>query len=170
MDYLGDPDGNLRKMKRAPFFRLPPPALVDLRVERLLSSRTLGGSVSPSDTIKSATAVKAAVTNPDGPRYGRPSDRFGPPTVLFNKALARLKYELDNPEKLVPRTACTRGAHDLIITATNFFGDEDQGRDALEHIINTLVGEEGNFPGEVGKEAKPDDLWVEGPFGLRTEE
>jgi hypothetical protein len=75
-----------------------------------------------------------------------------------------LKYDLDHLETLMPHPTCTGGAHDLVITATNFFGDEDQRRDALKRIINTLVGKEGKFPGEVGKEAKPDGLWVEGPF------
>ena len=70
--------------------------------ERSVGSKDLGGPFSLSETTSDPSNVQAAVTLPSGPRYGRPSDRFGPPTVLFNEALALLKYSFDHLDRLEP--------------------------------------------------------------------
>ena len=65
---------------------------------------------------------------------------------------------------LMPRPTDASNAFELVTTAVNFFENEDQRRGALEEIINALVGIDGMWPGEIGAEAKPDGLWLEGSF------
>lgn len=81
--YQGDPDGNLRCMKsKRPFHPTLPYILIRYRA----ASRTLGGIPSPSDYVKTSSAVKETFVNPSGPRYGRPSDLYGPHITLFDHA------------------------------------------------------------------------------------
>src|ERR1700684_740243 len=91
-------------MVSAPFIppHPTPPRMFSYKTERFKNASGLGGTTSPSDNIKDFDKIKRTVTFPSGPRYGRPSHRFGPPTVLFNDALARLKYDLEHLDKFTP--------------------------------------------------------------------
>ena len=81
------------------------------------------------------------VTCDSGPRYGRPAEHSGPPTALFNKALALLRYELDHLDELTPSPVMMDPVFNLVTTATDYFQDEDAR-------------------GTV----KPDGVWFEEPF------
>jgi hypothetical protein len=85
--------------------------------------RTAG---SPSETIKSPAAIKDVVERPSGPRYGGPSDGFGPPTVLFSPELALLKYDLDHLEAFTPNSTDAERAFNLIEHAGKKFGDKSE--------------------------------------------
>ena len=107
--------------------------------ERLKFSRTLGGNVSPSDCVKSSAAVKESVLDPSGPRYGRPSDRYGPPTALFDHALALLQYDLERLQALTPPDATIPHAYDLISNSARFFDDENVRGSTLRDTLEALL-------------------------------
>ena len=83
-------------------------------------SRTIGIG-SPSECVKSFAAVKDTVLDHGGPRYGRSSDRYRPPTALFNHALAGLQYDLEHLEALTPLKTTIPYPFDLISRSGNFF-------------------------------------------------
>ena len=125
----------------------------------------IAGCSSPSDCVKTPGNVRGALNVPHGPRCGRPSDRFGPPTALFSKPLARLKRELDNLRLLDPDPETLLLAFKLVEISTDFFVDENAREDALRPILKGLL------PGLVkwqestaNKSAKPDGAWFEGIF------
>jgi len=96
-------------------------------------------TASPSDSVGSASAVKDATTGLAGPRYGRPFHRFGPPTALFSKPLALLKYNLEHLESYSPDTQMLDNAFDLIVRATDFPEDEDSREDSLKLTLRKLL-------------------------------
>ena len=69
-------------------------------VVRLAFSRTPGEMASLSGCVKSSATVKQTVLDSSRPRYDRPSDRFGPPTALFNRKLVILMHDLECSETL----------------------------------------------------------------------
>lgn len=73
---------------------------------------------------------------PTGPRYGRPSDRFGPPTALFSWEL--LKYDFEHLEAFVPDSVTADCAFDLIENAANFF-EEIEREAALRPILRGIL-------------------------------
>lgn len=89
---------------------------------QLAFSKTVGGIHSTSDCVKSFTNISETVLSAGGPRHCRPSDRFGPPTALFDKALALLKYDLDHLEVFTPLVSEINPSFDLVTTATAFCG------------------------------------------------
>jgi len=132
---------------------------------RLKFSQTLGGIKSPSDTVKNPNNLKAAVEAPGGPRYGRPSDRYGPPTALFDKALAVLQYDFDHLESLTPSTMNVRDAFDLVSLSAGFFSGEDVREVALRTPLQALLPDGGKWQEPmVGGAVKPDGTWLEGFF------
>jgi len=136
---------------------------------RLYNSKFLGGTTSPSDSVKSPAAIEATVTTVHGPRYGRPSDSFGPPTVLFNEALAILKYDLEHLEVFVPDQLHVKHAFGLVTTAASFFETEDERKWSLQPYLDALLAScETQIVGGHG-------VWLEGPFaylifGLKNEQ
>jgi len=120
---------------------------------------------SPSDSVKSASAVKDATTDPHGPRYGRPSHRFGPPTSLFSEPLALLEYNLGHLESFTPNHGTLDRAFDLITSSTDFFGDEDKREAVLKLILGGLLPGTNKWQRPTpGKTAQPDAIWLEEPF------
>ena len=161
MDYQGDTDGNLLRMKSTYPFR-PPSGKPSSDTARLELSRTIGIR-SPSDCVKSFSNIKDTVLDRGGPRYGRPSDRFGPPTALFNHALAVLQYDLDHLEALTPPKATISYAFELVSHSTGFFDDEVQREVKLRETLEALL------PGGIKWKEKiaggaiiPDGVWFQG--------
>ncbi|KAF9784366.1 hypothetical protein BJ322DRAFT_844770 [Thelephora terrestris] len=133
--------------------------------ERSKNASDLGGITSPSDSIKDINKIKRTVTFPSGPRYGRPSHRFGPPTVLFNEALARLKYDLEHLDKFTPPHQKLCHAFSLIAIAADFHPSEEERFKSLKAPLKALLGTEASWKESVASgSAIPDGLWLEGPF------
>jgi len=109
------------------------------RAARRELSKAIKQTASPSNSVKSASAVKDATIDPAGPRYGRPSHRFGPPTALFSKPLALLKYNLEHLESYSPDTSMLDRAYELIVQATDFFADECTRESALRLTLKKLL-------------------------------
>ena len=103
--------------------------------------------------------MRETLSGPHGPRYGRSSDRFGPPTALFSKPLALLKHELDHLESLTPNTSTLSMAFQLIATSTDFYDDEKLRETALRSILQMLLPD-----GIRNRTAEPDGAWLEGIF------
>jgi hypothetical protein len=100
-----------------------------------------------------------------GPRYGRPSYRFGPPTVLFSEPLAFLKYDLEHLELFTPDHAIVNAAYDLVTSSTEFFDDEAQREQVLKLILQTLLVGENKWQKQTSdKKAIPDGVWLTGCF------
>ena len=102
--------------------------------------------------------------DPSGPRYGRPSDRFGPPTVLFSPELTLLKHDLDHLDALVPDAAGATLAFRLVETAAGFFNEIDRQRALWLSLAGLLTGHGQWRPQIAGRSAKPDAVWLEGLF------
>jgi len=103
--------------------------------------------------------------NPTGPRYGRPSNRFGPPTALFSRPLALLRYDLEHLDGFTPSSTDADHAFYFIEKAANFFGEEDEREVALWSILGVLLAGERQWRAPVGDgSAKPYGVWLEGPF------
>ena len=131
---------------------------------------------SPSDSVKSPAAVKETLTSRDGPRYGRPSDCFGPPTALFSKPLAFLKDRLDHLESFTPSGLTLDHAFDFVAQSTDFFADEGDREGTLKPILESLL------PGDTewreptwGEAPLVEGVWIEGIFpylivGLKNEQ
>ncbi|KAF9644455.1 hypothetical protein BDM02DRAFT_3212847 [Thelephora ganbajun] len=124
--------------------------------------QAIKGTLSPSETVKNAAAVKEAVYNSGGPRYGRPSDRFGPPTALFSEPLALLKYDLEHLESFAPDCRILNPTFELVVTATDFFDDESKREAALKPILRGLLGGQSEWQKSIADgAAKPDGVWLE---------
>jgi len=120
---------------------------------------------SPSDSVKSASAVKEATIDLRGPRYGRPSYRFGPPTSLFSEPLALLEYNLGHLGSFSPNHGTLNRAFDLITSSTDFFGDEDKREATLKLILGGLLPGMNKWQRPTpGKTAQPYGIWLEEPF------
>ena len=141
------------------------PCVFSPHTARLAFSRTLGGITSPSDCVKSHTSVEATVLDPGGPRYGRPSDRFGPPTALFNNALAVLKYDLGHLGAFTPLSTTVDRAFNLISSSTDFFERDDARGSKLRDILQTLLSGKCKWQeSAAGGATKPGGTWQEGSF------
>jgi len=160
MDYQGGPDGNLRRMKsKCPFH--PASDAFSSDTARLELSRTLG-IASPSDCVKSFASVKKFVLDPGGPRYGRPSDRFGPPTALFSRTLAGLRYDLEHLEALTPPKETIPYAFQLVSYSAEFFDDEDRREQNLRNILKALLPGQSKWQEPmVGGAIMPGGVWFE---------
>ena len=130
---------------------------------------------SPSDSVKSPAAIEDTVSNPSGPRYGRPSHRFGPPTALFSEPLAYLKYNLEHLELFTPEPVMLDHAFNLVTTATGFVGDESVREEALEPVLESLLMDRNEWQREIRKKSSTSDgVWFKGIFaylivGLKDE-
>ncbi|KAF9644443.1 hypothetical protein BDM02DRAFT_3190581 [Thelephora ganbajun] len=125
-------------------------------------SRIIKRAPSPSKGVKSTAAVMETVCGPGGPRYGRPSDRFGPPTALFSGPLAFLKYDLEHLESFAPDRVTLNSAFELVAIATDFFDEEGKREEALKPILQELLA--GKNQPTADNAPKPDGVWFEGPF------
>ncbi|KAF9793479.1 hypothetical protein BJ322DRAFT_132244 [Thelephora terrestris] len=144
---------------------LTPPRMFSYRAERIKNASGLGGTTSPSDSIKDFNKIKRTVTFPSGPRYGRPSHRFGPPTVLFNDALARLKYDLEHLDKFTPPHQKLCHAFSLTTIAADFHSSDEERFKSLKDPLKELLGTEASWKESVASGSTiPDGLWLEGPF------
>ena len=124
--------------------------------------RTTG---SPSETVKSPAAIKDAVDSPSGPRYGRPSDRFRPPMALFSPELALLRYDLEHLKVFTPNSTYAEHAFNLIEQSANFFADESKREVAIWPVLGSLLVGKSEWQASIGGgSAKPDRIWLEGPF------
>lgn len=133
--------------------------------ERSVGSKDLGGPFSLSETTSDPSNVQAAVTLPSGPRYGRPSDRFGPPTVLFNEALALLKYSFDHLDRLEPPPHILGAAFKFATKAASFYETEVIRARVLQDDLKSLLGENVEWEKSIaGETAKLDGVWFEGSF------
>ena len=102
-----------------------------------------------------------------GPRYGRPAHRFGPPTALFSKPLAILKYHLDNLESLTPDPTTLDRAFDLIVYAADFFHDEGWREAVLRPLLQGLLVGKNEWQWSTTS-ARPDGVWLQGHFAYLT--
>ena len=124
------------------------------------------GALSPSDSVKSASAVKDTTISPPGPRYGRPSHHYGPPRALFSKPLALLQYNLGDLESFEPDHSTTLDhAFNLITSSTDFFADEDLREESLKVSLGELLqGHKVWRRTTPGKTAQPYGVWLQGSF------
>ncbi|KAF9643229.1 hypothetical protein BDM02DRAFT_3104685 [Thelephora ganbajun] len=102
------------------------------------------------------------VCSPSGPRYGRPFNKFGPPTALFSEPLAFLKYDLEHLESFAPDRTTLNSAFKLVAIATDFFDKEGKKEEALKQILRELLA--GKNQPTADNPPKPDGVWFEGPF------
>ena len=120
---------------------------------------------SPSESVKSFSLIKRTVENPTGPRYGRPSDRFGPPTALFSQELAILRYDLEHLEAFAPNSAGADYAFSLIERAAYFFDDGSIRESALRPILETLLPGNSQWQQQTPDgSAKSEGVWLQGHF------
>ena len=118
---------------------------------------------SPSDSVKSFSGIRNAVLAPSGPRYGRPSDHYGPPTVLFSEPLAFLKYNLDHLELFTPDHTIMEDAYDLVAGSANFYDAEPSREVFLKLVLPKLLRGQNEWQRETSdKKAKSDGAWLEG--------
>ena len=115
--------------------------------------------------MKNVANIKATVTSPTGPRYGRPSDHFGPPTALFSKPLAMLRYNLEHLDKLTPDHETITPAFDFVTTGAAFFDDEEKRGEVLQRLLKSLLGRDAQWQTSIADgKAKPYGIWFEGLF------
>ena len=121
---------------------------------------------SPSESVESAAAVKRVVLDRGGPRYGRPVRRFGPPTALFSKPLAFLKYNLEHLESFTPDSTTLNCAFSLIVGATDFFVDEGKREANLKpNLRELLMGQNEWQEQSADQTTKSCGVWLEDHFG-----
>ena len=119
----------------------------------------------PSDAVVSAAGVKGAVDRPSGPRYGRPSDHYGPPTALFSRDLARLEYNLKYPVVVAPDPGTVEFAFQLITTTTRFFDNETSRENPVRVILEAALGSKGQWQTSLSdKTTRPNGVWLESFF------
>ena len=119
---------------------------------------------SPSDSVKSAAAIKETVSGPSGPRYGRPSHRYGLPTALFSEPLAFLKYNLEHLESFTPDHGVLGDTYALVTGSTDFFRDEAVREVFLKFALPGLVGRNEWQQRTSDKKANLGGVWLEGNF------
>jgi len=156
--------GNLRYMKgKRPFNYLG--YVYQSPTAREALYKAIKVAPSPSDSVESAGAIEETVSDPSGPRYGRPSDRYGPPTALFSEPLAFLKYNLEHLESFTPDFLTVDRAYDLVTHSANFFNEESDRERSLQHTLPPLlVGRNEWQRLTTDKEAKLGGVWLEGCF------
>ena len=102
---------------------------------------------------------------PSGPRFGRPSDRFGPPAVLFSPELAPLKRDLDHLNELPVDREIGGYAVNFTSTAASFFREESSREMALWPILGGLLAGECKWqPTIAGGSVRPDAVLLEDDF------
>jgi hypothetical protein len=137
MDYVGDRDGNLKRPKsKRPFHSTLLHVFIGYSPSRTLSNHCWGYI---PIFVKSFSAVKETVLCPGGPRYGRPSDRFGPPVALFDNALAIFQYDLGHLEAFTPLPINIYHAFDFVTTSTAFFESEEHRDSRLRDTVKALL-------------------------------
>ena len=105
------------------------------------------------------------VLSRSGPRYGRPSERFGPPTALFDSALAVLLYDLEHLEAFTPLSTTMPYAFELISRSTGFFDGGDVRGLNLRNVLTALLPGEIKWQHSMADGAvKPYGAWFEGSF------
>lgn len=105
------------------------------------------------------------VLSRNGPRYGRPSERFGPPTALFDSALAILQYDLEHLEVFTPLSATMPYAFELISRSTGFYDRGNIRGLNLQPILTTLLPGKSKWQHKMADVAiKPYGAWFEGSF------
>ena len=164
MDFVGDPDGGWRHMRGWCPLRsaLRMHSFLAARVEQREYMRT---ARSPSESVESPASIKGTLESPCGPRYGRPSDRFGPPTALFSRALALLKKDLDHLDAFMPTPLFAKSAFSFISHAAGLYIDEARRQEFLRESLNDLLQGKGRWQTQLaGGSAKPDGVWMEGLF------
>jgi len=117
---------------------------------------------SPSEAVMSFASTRDAVEGPSGPRFGRPSDRFGPPTVLFSQELALLRYDLEHLNGLVPDSVDANLAFEFIENATNFSDNEGERELALRPILRGLLADSNRWQALVAD--GPGGVWFRETF------
>ena len=157
--------GELRYMQsKRPLIRLSW-ICIPIPTERRDLSVAIKKGPSPSDTVKSFSSIKSVVTALGGPRYGRPSHRYGPPTALFSEPLASLKYNLEHLESFTPNHTTLDAAYDLVTGSANFYGDEALREASLKGVLSKLLKGRNEWQRETPEnKARPDGVWLQGRF------
>ena len=91
-------------------------------------------------------------------------DRFGPPTALFDEALAILKYDLEHLEVFTPSQRQMQHAFGLVTTAASFFETEDERKWSLQQYLDLLLGNASWGAPIAGGAIILDGVCLEGPF------
>jgi hypothetical protein len=103
--------------------------------------------------------------NTIGPRYGRPCERYGPPTVLFNRELAILKHDLENFEQFGQNFEGVDDAFQFICSSARLFRDEQSRGELVRQSLEKLLPLEAQWQEDVAEgKAKPDGIWIESGF------
>jgi len=125
------------------------------------------------DTDGNVERMKARLTfrrtlggfNPSGPRYGRSSDRPGPPTALFDKSMAVLRFNLEHLEGFTPQSETFIYAFDLISYSAEIFDKEDTREFCLRRAITALLMGESKWRESMADgTVTPGGVWMEGRF------
>lgn len=145
----------------------PPPCISLPGVARLAFSHSLGEAGPPDNCVRQISTIQEAVENARGPRYGRPSDRYGLPTALFNQELAILKYDLEHLEAFTPDCPTVENAFELVCSSTAFYPERYYREMCVGGIISALLpgGTSPMLPERTADGGvKPLGAWLEGLF------
>ena len=112
----------------------------------------LGHGPSPSDSVKSELDVETTTLR-NVLLYGRPCLSYRPPVSLFNRQLAILAQDLDQPPAIPPSEPAPFlvSCMEFMKTACAFYDTEESRRYALKNLLSSL------FPGHHG-------TWTIGQF------
>ncbi|EJC97297.1 uncharacterized protein FOMMEDRAFT_164065, partial [Fomitiporia mediterranea MF3/22] len=118
---------------------------------------------SPSEGIRDEAGIKQSTDENRGVHAHRPASNYGPPTALFNHALARLKHRLqhlDEQAELEPPPNMLFTCHQFILTSCDVHNSENDRELALTGFLNVLVGADMSpkLKTESGT-AQPDAIW-----------
>lgn len=116
---------------------------------------------SPSEGVKTEEKIKLWVNEKSIVHPHRPAGNYGPHTVLFHPALARLKDRLTSPDQIEePSAEHLEWAHKFLLVCADGFKEEKLREGALKEIVNALINEDAlwqaTFP---NRSARPDATW-----------
>ena len=93
------------------------------------------------------------------------SPTHGPPTVLFDYALAALQYDLEHLETLTPPEITIQYTYDLVCRSAGFFDEKDVKVLISQHTLGQLIPGNSRWERSTADgSAKSDGVWFEGPF------
>lgn len=113
--------------------------------------------------MRDEAGIKECIKEEHGVRAHRPAENYGPPTALFNHALAKLKHRLehlDQLQELEPSFDQLSSCHRFIVASCKVRDSEKDREATVREFIEGFIGDKGSWQGrtELGT-AKPDATW-----------
>ena len=121
---------------------------------------------SPSEGVGSEDKIKDWINENGVVHPHRPAGNYGPPTALFNPALAKLRHNLKHLDQVEEPTAGDlEWTHKLLVVCSNGFRRENTREGELKAIIDVLMDKPAKWQVSLeGRVAIPDAVWSNG-FG-----